>query len=221
MGKIGDSKNSEKVIFINFKSKISDMQDNLSIEVINIEYPKKKKERIGKAMDEYVAQHYKNKGYKVLFSKVINEEINYSTFLKDYPYQYDRKYFEDNISFYKRILETSKRENKKPSIWINGKQLTQEELRDKIKREITELNHIEELNKNFQVQYLKFKENFSSYCGELRKMKTINGKPDLFVYNWKEFFFCEVKSHNDSWNGKQVAWHLQHKKFPYRLVFVK
>jgi len=207
--------------------------EKFQINVIKLKYPKKKKDRKGKTIEDYLAEYFRKKGYKVFFSR--NSDVHklngldYGTFLKKYPefLSTEKDFMEREIDRHIKWIKENDNTHKKPSIWINGKQLTWNELQKivdkRIKRfkgTIMDSSVREEINKKFCKIYENFKKNFPKESKALRKISLKNGKPDLFIYNNKEFFFCEVKSHNDGFHKNQVEWFLEHTDFPYRLVFV-
>jgi len=49
---------------------------------------------------------------------------------------------------------------------------------------------------------------------------TQKGKPDFFIWNNKDFFFCEFKTENDSISHDQFNWYISHADYPIALAFV-
>lgn len=161
----------------------------LKIILKEFSYPKIKKERNGMLVEYLVKEYFYKKGYNVLVSKFEFEFFNH--ILSDYPTFFRKKFI--------------------PSKVKKSKKLSKE---DRILKELGE-----EQSQLVEKAYNLFKREFRKELGKLKKIKFGIGKPDLFVFNKKEFFFCEVKSHNDSWSKNQIKWHLRNKKFPYTLFF--
>lgn len=214
--------------------------EKFEINVVKLKYPKRKKDRKGKTIEDFLAEYFRKKGYVVLFSRVNHKyskmELDYPSFFRNYP-----TFFEEKIPYHisldngksiffpdfekgRRTLNESIKSKKDPQMWAMGKQITLAQLKKGIEK--TEkniklpLSKRKKLNEEYGNKYIKFKSSFPNESQKLKKINLGKGKPDLFIFNNKEFFFCEVKSHNDGFHKNQVEWFLKHIQFPYRLVFV-
>src|SRR3989344_209454 len=213
--------------------------EKFQINIVKIEYPKRKKDRKGKTIEDFVADILRKNKYIVLFSrrskKYLKGELDSPSFFQDFP-----DFFKENIWYSiplgdnklasfpdlengKMVLKKSIKSGENPKMWVEGKQITQSQLKKGIEESERNLKlsilKRKALNKEYKKKYLKIKSKFPREFQKLKKINFGSGKPDLFVFNNKEFFFCEVKSHNDSWSRNQVEWFLRYRAFPYRLYF--
>jgi hypothetical protein len=61
--------------------------------------------------------------------------------------------------------------------------------------------------------------NFQRFSNKIgKKIYDEKGIPDFFVWNKKEYFFCEFKSLNDAWRISQIQWAIKHSNFPIVLA---
>jgi|SRR3989344_2613641 len=163
------------------------MTEKFKVIIKRFPYPSKKKERKGTLIEYIAKEYFYKKGYYILVSKYEFELDNH--ILSDYPTFFKKKFILPKIKKNKKLSE-----------------------KDEILKEVGE-----EQSQLVERAYNLFERKFKQELSRLRKIKFGVGKPDLFIFNEKEFFFCEVKSHNDSWSKNQIRWYLKNKEFPYVL----
>ncbi|MBU0907255.1 MAG: VRR-NUC domain-containing protein [Nanoarchaeota archaeon] len=207
---------------------------NFKVEILRLRYPLRKSERMGRTVEGYVAQHYRKKGYSVLSSRKTDiwngrREIDYGTFFRGYPdfITVEKSFIEEDLERWKRHLNENKNDKIKTNVWINEKQLTKKELKEKINERLKMISGTiddpsvqKEINEKYKDIYEKLRVSHRNQVKQLTKISLDNGKPDLFVFNKREIFFCEVKSHNDSWSRNQAEWFIKNNNFPYVLLFI-
>ena len=156
--------------------------------------------------EEFTIQYYKSKGYNAFFSendpwkrllKTLFKDIfkKFKTISKQKGYTYG---FYDNEFFKICEDEINDRINYLKTIDLI-EEVKKHRIRIKSKNKVLKICELVDDNQILDILYFMLQD----YHNRIR------GFPDLFVYNNKEYFFCEVKANTDSLSAYQVRNHEQ------------